>query len=430
MINLYKDMLYKYQKDAVEYAADKQKFGLFFEPGLGKTVTSLSIAQEKEYKKILVVCQKSKILDWQQDIENYLGMKTATLSSGKAKNNKILNSFTDGALVVNYESVWRYDIKLDESWIIIIDESQYLKSRTSKIGKWGAKAAKKVGSVLLLSGTPMNKYEDLYNQLVMLGLEMPYKDFEDKFCHTKEIKLPTSRWPFRVITGYKNIDLLMQGLRAVSTTMKTEEAIDLPKQTFTDLHLVNEKQKTYDSVLKYSAYDDLEIPNPGVLFMRLRQLSSGYIEHYTDISKHKKEALRDFFNSNTNNVNIFYNFTQELNDIKEIAKEFDIKVFEFNGQVKNGYEGKDCKDRFIIASQYQSAAEGLNLQFLSNQLYYSPPTSFMKYKQSLARVHRVGQTKPVFYYRFITEKSIEKKMYKNLEKGKDYDEKVFENSLI
>ncbi|MCS5736487.1 UNVERIFIED_CONTAM: hypothetical protein RF648_17900 [Kocuria sp. CPCC 205274] len=76
---------------------------------------------------------------------------------------------------------------------MIIDESQYLKSRKSKIGKWGALNAKLCGGVLLLSGTPQNAFHDLYNQMVMLGMDMKYSEFENEFCEIKEVKLPTAR---------------------------------------------------------------------------------------------------------------------------------------------------------------------------------------------------------------------------------------------
>lgn len=430
MTKIYENILYEFQKNVVNIALKQKKFFLALEPGLGKTLTSLSIAQQKNYKNIIVVCQSSKLDDWALEIQEKLGIETSILRGNKQRDNKILDNFVKGAIISSYQTIWRRNKVLDllnEDFIIIIDESQYLKSHKTNIGKWGIKASEKVNDLLLLSGTPLNKPNDLFAQMKMLGMEMEYKEFEEKFFIIELQKFPGSRWPTKVIKGYKNLELLFKAFKTQSISIKSDDVLDLPQQNFIDIRIRNEKQGVYDYVKENGVYKDLEIPSGGVKFLRLRELSSGYIEQYKDISDHKKVALKDLLETNKNNFSIFYNFTQELNDIKEVCKELGIKVFEFNGATKNGYDAKGCKDRFVILCQYQSASEGLNLQFLNNQLYYSPPTSFVKYKQSWARIHRIGQDEHCFYYKFKTINSIENKMYRNLDSGKDYDERIFKN---
>lgn len=427
MVNIYENVLYNYQKQVVDESLKHKRFFLALEPGLGKTLTSLAIAQIKGYKKIIVVCQKSKIEDWSEDIEKFLEQKITPLTGNKKKDDKLIKNFTDGAIIASYQTIWRRNIKLDESFIMIIDESQYLKSHTTSIGKWGAENCENVGDVLLLSGSPQNKPEDMFNQMVMLGMNLNWKQFGEMFFIIKEVKYPGARWPVKTIAGYRNVDKLFEAFKTQSFSMKTEDAIDLPKQNFADIKLVHEKKKVYDFVKKEMIYEDLEISSGGVLFLRLRQLSSGYIESYTEISNHKKDALKDLLESNERSFVIFYNFVQELEDIKDVCKKLKIDVYECNGSTKNYDQARTTNKRFVIAGQYQSAAEGHNWQFVQNQLYYSPPVSFMKYKQSLARIHRIGQTKPVFYYHFITINTVEQKMYNNLKQGKDYDEKIFAN---
>lgn len=238
-------------------------------------------------------------------------------------------------------------------------------------------------------------------------------------------KYPGARWPVATITGYKNQEILFNAFRTQSISVRTSEAIDLPMQVFTDIHLTLDNPIDYKHTKKNLVYEDLLIPSHGVLFLRLRQMASGFIEEYKELSTHKKIALMELLESNENNFNIFYNFKQELADIKEVCKDMNIDVFEFNGDVKNGYSSIGHKKRFVIASQYLSGAAGLNLQHVNNQLYYSPPLSFIDFKQSLARIHRIGQTERCFYYFFKTKHTVEDKIYKTLAQGKDYDDKMF-----
>ena len=45
--------------------------------------------------------------------------------------------------------------------------------------------------------------------------------------------------------------------------------------------------------------------------------------------------------------------------------------------------------------------------------------------QSKKRIHRIGQKNKCFYYYLITKNSIDEKIYKSLEKGKDYTNELF-----
>ncbi|MFW3387877.1 UNVERIFIED_CONTAM: helicase-related protein, partial [Kocuria sp. CPCC 205274] len=221
--------------------------------------------------------------------------------------------------------------------------------------------------------------------------------------------------------------MLLNALKTVSITMKTEEAIDLPKQTFIDIMLEHDRPQVYAKVKKHQMYESDLFANPGVTFTRLREFASGYIGAYRNLSNHKAIALKEFLESNDKNVSIFYNFHAELDDITLVANELGIKLFVVKGGLSEYEAFKEYKgnQRKIIAINYGSGAEGLNLQELDTQIYYSPCIPFIKYEQSLARIHRIGQTKPVFYYRYITKNTIEERIYQSLAKGEDYNERLF-----
>lgn len=430
--------LYDFQKKVVDKALTKRKYALFLEPGLGKTITSLCIAQEKNFKKILIICQPSKLNDWALEVKEHLGLNTVILDKGKEKDEELLKGAKDNcAVIISHSTSWRRETLLnkyiDSSWLMIVDESQYMKNRKSSVGKWATKFSKRLTDILLLTGTPVaNSLIDLYNQLVILGLEMKYNDFEAEYFNTKQILIPGSRWPATIITGPKShkLDELMNNVKKVSYTMKTEEAIDLPEKVIETIKLVHDKKTEYDKTKKQMIYKDLEIPSSGVLFNRLRELSSGFISEYKEISNHKKVALSDLLETNENNFLIFYNYVQELKDIIEECGKQGIKVFQLNGSIKDYMAAKDYDGRFIIAAHYTSGSAGHNIQFVNNVIYFSPPTSYADYQQSLARVNRIGQNKTCFYYQFCTIGTIEEKIYRTLALGQSYTEKIFEQDLL
>lgn len=437
MKNIYKDILYEKQKLAVDKSLEQESFFLALEPGAGKTLTSLSVFQERGFKKLLVVCQTSKLTDWEKEIKETLGIKTLVLDNGVDKDERNIKEFTEGAIIVAYGTSWRRKSltkMLDKEWFIIIDESQYLKNHKSKIGAWGIDVSSKVKHTLLLSGTPVNVPEDMYAQMKILGMEMTWKEFSDAFLIIEEKTFQGSRWPAKVIVGYKNLDLLFKAFETQSIAIKTDDIMELPMEVWTDINLKHDKIKEYRKVNRPISqggmvYEELIIPSAGVLFLRNREMASGYIEQYKGISNHKKVALQDLLETNPNNFLIFYSFVQELEDIKEVCKNMGIEVYEFNGATKNGYDSKHSKKRFVIAAHYITGAAGLNLQHLNNTLYYSPPLSFIDYKQSWARTRRIGQTERCFYYKFVTNGTVEEKIYRTLAEGKDYDERVFERDL-
>ena len=60
---------------------------------------------------------------------------------------------------------------------------------------------------------------------------------------------------------------------------------------------------------------------------------------------------------------------------------------------------------------------------------YSPPTVYIDFVQSKKRIDRIGQTKkPLFYY-LVTDNTVEEKIMDNLNKGLDFDDRMFDRYL-
>lgn len=432
MKDIYKDILYDYQKEIVDKAMLHDRYGLFLEMSLGKSYITQSIIQKKNIKKMLIISPTNKVDEWVKDIIKNLDMKAVSLDHNPKKDQLLLDNFVDGAIVAHFKKiVWREQIinYIDKDWVLVVDESQYAKSRRSKVGKLLAKISKQVGHVILLSGTPITnkKIEEWYNQLVLLGLNLKFSEFENKFL-IKELMKNRDGKRWMSYTGTKNEDILYEAIKSQATFLdKSVSGLKLPEKIIVDIKFKHEKIKVYRNIKKHMIFKDMAIETKGALFLRTRQYASGFIEKYNNESNHKKIALKELLESNNNNMLIYYNFNQELFDIKEIAKNLNIKVFEINGKVKNHEEALKYNGRYLILGQYQSASEAIDgLQhMLSNIIYYSPTLSSTLYSQSMGRIHRIGQTNSCSYYRFITIGTIEEDIYKTIQSGKDYTEKLF-----
>lgn len=429
MKDIYNEILYPFQKKAVDLSNKSKQLGIFYDMGLGKTLISESIAQVRNKKKILVLCPSSKLFDWKEDIEEDLGLDAIVLDGTAAKDLKALNNYESGAIVVNYQKAWRRPIldMIDEDWIVICDEAHYLNNHKSKIGKWMQDIALVCKDILLLTGTPVTNGDirQWYNLLKILGSKISYNKFIGRYA-IMELQTLESGRRFPKYIGSIHTDELHNSIGAKSISMKSSEAITLPDQIITDIKLKHDKPNIYKQMRKMHMYKNLAIPTKGVRFLRSRQFASGFIEEYKNVSLHKKVALKQLLESNENSMLLFYNFNSELEDIREVVESLGMDLYQINGAVKD-VDKIDHSRKFLVAGQYKSASAGINMQYLNNTIYYSPPLSSVEYSQSLARTNRIGQKKHCFYYRFITKGTLESDIYKTLEKGEDYTVKMFES---
>jgi len=62
--------LWNHQKYALEKYKNRKFFGLLFDMGLGKTLTTIKIAEEKE-KPVLIIAPNALCEQWKEEIDKY-----------------------------------------------------------------------------------------------------------------------------------------------------------------------------------------------------------------------------------------------------------------------------------------------------------------------------------------------------------------------
>ena len=196
----------------------------------------------------------------------------------------------------------------------------------------------------------------------------------------------------------------------------------------TDIYVNIEKHKSYDRFRKDKVFEDVIGDSMSAHRMGLKQLCSGFIK---DIHVHhnKMDWLKDFLDNYDERVVIFYNFNMELEDIKYICNCLKRPYSVYNGSQKD-LTNFEKYDNAVAICNYGSASLGLNNLVLSNvSIMYSPTDDYINFTQSRKRIDRLGQTKkPLFYY-LQTKNSIEVAIYKALQVGQNFDDKMFDKYL-
>ena len=78
----------------------------------------------------------------------------------------------------------------------------------------------------------------------------------------------------------------------------------------------------------------------------------------------------------------------------------------------------------VLAVQIQSGGTGIDLTRARYCVYLSAGYSLGDYEQSLARVHRPGQSRSVHYYHLVAQGTVDEKVYEALRNRKQVVESV------
>lgn len=80
--------LWSHQKFAIDKYKDAPFFGLLFDMGLGKTLTTIKIAEEKE-RPVLIIAPNALCEQWKEEIERHKEKEWDVLvCTSKTKNTK------------------------------------------------------------------------------------------------------------------------------------------------------------------------------------------------------------------------------------------------------------------------------------------------------------------------------------------------------
>jgi Superfamily II DNA/RNA helicases, SNF2 family len=429
--------LFAHQSTIIANAEERIRRGLpfyaiFAEQGTSKTLTMLVLAlrlyKGGEIRHALVVCPNSVRGSWSRDIDRFFSPIERRL-------------FDRFLTVTTYDLIWRRP-ELDRDWdMMILDESHFIKNRTSnryfgqvkKVGDRRRHVTNGIKQIsrqskfrYILTGTPIgnSRWEEIWTQFNFLDPEIfgPYSHFEKRYCILGKYYKPVA---------YKNVDELKAIIAEHSIWIRKADCMDLPDKLPPErLTLELQEKKLYKEMLQnYIAELDIEAKNPLARMVKLRQMCSGHIKDDSGevhrLKCEKPAALNEFLENWDKKLVIFAQFEQSIADIEKVLQKRKINYVTLDGRQKDKQIWKRFQteqDVQVIVCQYQTAAAGIDLFAADTMIFYEPTLSSQTFEQACDRIHRAGQTQKCSYILFETAGTVEVKIWDALMRHRDFNE--------
>jgi SNF2 family DNA or RNA helicase len=198
------------------------------------------------------------------------------------------------------------------------------------------------------------------------------------------------------------------------------------KDKLPPLHVVEmrcdlDDRTPYENMKREYVHEEITAPTAAAVTNKLQQLTSGFAYDANGVAqwfgRQKFDALQDILDENQHdNTIIVYNYKEELAELKRRHK---LTTIDEENAVENWNKG----EIELLAIHPKSAGHGLNLQFGGNKIIFlSLPWSLELFEQTVGRLHRSGQTRDVWCYVLMCNKTIDERIFSALHDKKSLAE--------
>ena len=370
--------LYPYQRKAVDRLHNGSV--LCGKVGSGKSLTGLFYYMENHIDKplyIITVAKKRNDREWHRDFEA-LGI--------------------DG-VVDSWNNIEKYtDVK---DAFFIFDEQ-----RAIGYGKWGMAfihIARK-NNWIMLTATPGDVWMDWMCIFIANNFYRNKTDFVDQHVEYN----PYSKFP--QIRRYHKTDKLERFRKYLAVPMQDFRTTKLHRKYIN----ADFDKDLYKSVVKtrFNPYTEEPIMNASEFTQVLRRIIN--TSERRRIHAKQEIMTRD-------KVIVFYNYTYELDILKEICQELDRAYYQWNGQK---HEAIPDDETWVYLVQYTAGAEGWNCITTDTILFYSLNYSYRIMEQSEGRINRVNTSFENLYYVYLkSPASIDDAIERSIRSKKKFNER-------
>jgi len=344
---------------------------------------------------------------------------------------------------------------------LIVDESDKIKSP----GNVTTRAVMRLRNLAVFraigTGTPWTEGPlDLYSQFNVLhqgalGFNT-FTEFKAFYAEWKQrvIQLKTGQMrQFPELVRYRNMDILMARVKALSYVKRKDECLTLPPKTYAmprPITMSKEQRALYDRVkkeilLEFDNREELTVLTALARLTRLHQVANhvmprndgepeslsgedpkiiALIDYCRGLAKDQKVIIWSVFKA------------QIVAARKAIAEEFGAKSFgEWHGSIRPEDRqvgmrafNKDPSCRFFIANP-SSAGRGLTLNAAGYAVRLSRTFKLSEFLQAEDRNHRIGQAQNVLYEDFYAAGTVELKIINALREKRQLSELFMKGKL-
>lgn len=449
--------LHEYQRVALEFIRANPFCALFIDLGLGKTITSLTLAVEllesEDVSKVLVIAPlRVANKTWPDEIPlwQHTAAHTFSVLTGSEANRLEAVRSSRGIHITNKESVewlvdyWKADWPYD---MVIIDESSAFKDHRTKRFKALRNVRPYIKRLIELTATPAAEtYMHLFAQVFLLDEGKRFgkhiTKFEERyFTYNKYSRKSTLR------PGAK--EEIEELIADICLVMRAEDYLDMKKPVFTQtkVRMTKREKEQYDHLERefFIEIEDvdgepvtIEAETAASLSAKLLQLASGVLyqtvetaDEWGDFSKHRvvheihnhkiEELRRIVEEAQGDPILVSYHFKSSLDRLKKA----------FPQAVPMDKEGKAVtawnKGKIpILLCHPQSAGHGLNLQKGGRRIvFFDIPWSLELYLQLIGRLQRQGQTRLVMVDHLVADGTLDELVVGVLQGKEGSQEELF-----
>ena len=402
-----------YQNLAADFLYEHDRAMILAPVGAGKTAITLTAMWEmwrdQHVKRWLVLAPKRVCTDvWPIEAPKWAPQLSVAVAVGTPKQRLAALQSKAQVVVTNYDNIqWLADQKFEFDGVVF-DELTKLKNPS------GARF-KALNKVLdcpvrwgLTGSFTSNGLEDVFGQCKIVDQSLLGRSkgaFQQQYfiCLNREF----GEWAPRP----KALEQVMDRIKPATFVLEPGEYKDKLPPCHTvelacsmDLTQYNQLKKDF-----VPEFPNVVAINAAVVTQKLQQMAGGFV--YTDegpvwVSPHKFDRLEELLDENQHaNTIIVYQYKEELAELK---RRFKVTTLEDHDAIARWNAGAVR----ILAVHPMSAGHGLNLQHGGHHMVFlSLPWSLELYEQTVGRLHRSGQQRPVWCYVMLTDKTVDAKIW-------------------
>jgi len=424
---------FPHQIDAINFLKGLKNTALFDEQGLGKSKVVIDTLCNDIKNNIidgaLIICKKSLIDTWKNEIEKHSHLRSTILSGEQYQRKRFFATFSH-FYIVNYETVIQEKRSLSKllnirKFAMVLDESHKIKNPDSLVCKTIFDLKEFPIKKIIITGTPIaNKPEDLWSQFYFLDggklLGESYEEFKRKYG----IKISKDK----SIINRSNLTELRDKINMISIRRtKDKTGLELPKKIYLDIfvELTGKQKKMYEQ-LKDDLYLEVKDMDGETVIdisenllkklLRLTQVASNpyLIDKDYDEDPSKFIKLDNLVKEIINKEEKVIVWSSFIENIDMLAYRYnDYNALKLHGEIDTDHRNmavnwfqKDDDYKILIANP-AAAREGLTLTAANNAIYVDRSFNMVDYLQSQDRIHRISQKRKCNIIKLIAKGTID-----------------------
>lgn len=404
--------------------------------GLGKTLQTISYMlseanEKKDHYQALVIAPASLLYNWKKEIEKFSPtLTTGVIIGPKQQRKALLEQHNDANILITSYPTLRKDQDLYEDYLfdcIVLDEAQAIKNHLTLTAK--AVRSLKAKQFFALSGTPIeNALDELWSIFYTIspGLFGSKKAFSNLDAHY----ISKITRPFILRRVKKDV---LEELPDKIESVQYSELTNQQKEVY--IGYLQRIQNELDETIESKGFDRGKLQILAGL-TRLRQICchpSLFLENYSGASGKLDQLMQltSELEANGKRTLIFSQFSSMLQIIRKSLEDSGHQVFYLDGSTPSEQRMKMVEafnegERGFFLISLKAGGTGLNLTGADTVILYDLWWNPAVEEQAAGRAHRIGQKKVVQVIRFITEGTIEEKIYQLQQKKRELVDQIIQ----